>query len=343
MIIGHVNLAHGFRGGERQTEILIRELASHGHEQIVIVRSGAELGRRLADVPNLKIRAISKPYILNIGAARGCTLLHAHEAKACQYAYWVKRLKRTPYVITRRVPNVPGKNLFTRAIYQNADAIIALSTAIKESMLEHNPSLEVMIVPSMSAQLPADMKEVTRIRERFKDKFIVGHVGALVNKHKGQSYLIEAAREIISSNPEIHFLLLGQGKDQARLKQQANDLNNVTFIGFVDNVGDYLGAFDLFVFPSLNEGLGSILIDAMQFELPIIASNVDGIPDLIEDNKNGMLVEPRDSSAISNMIINLYKDSNLRNNIASTAKAQAQKYLPQTITTKIEAIYERCL
>ncbi|MCW8928350.1 MAG: glycosyltransferase, partial [Gammaproteobacteria bacterium] len=196
MIIGHVNLAAGFRGGERQTELLIRELSARGFEQIAVVRKESDLGDRLADVKGLKIRRICKPYILGVGAARGCDLLHAHEAKASQYTYWVRRLLGIPYVITRRVPRVPGNNPLTRAVYRNATAVIALSQAIKASMLQHNPELNVQIIPSMSAQLPVNAAAVDALRERFAGKFLIGHIGALVNYHKGQQYLIEAARKL---------------------------------------------------------------------------------------------------------------------------------------------------
>jgi glycosyltransferase involved in cell wall biosynthesis len=249
MRIGHVNLAAGFRGGERQTELLIRDLASRGFQQVLVVRQDSELGARLAGVEGLEIRPVSKPYFFGVGAARGCDLIHAHEAKACQYAYWVKRFLGIPYIITRRVPRVPGSNIFTRAVYRNARGIVALSQAIKASLLRHNPQLDVHIIPSMSAGLPVDKARVAELRKRFSGHFVIGHIGALVNYHKGQQYLLEAARQISQQYPDLEFVFLGKGKDEAWFKELSEGLDNISFEGFVDNVGDYLEIFDLFAFP----------------------------------------------------------------------------------------------
>jgi glycosyltransferase involved in cell wall biosynthesis len=340
MRIGHVNLAAGFRGGERQTELLIRELSARGFEQTAVVRKGSELGDRLADVKGLKIRPIGKPYIFGIAAARGCDLLHAHEAKASQYTYWVKRLLGIPYVITRRVPRVPGRNPLTRAIYRQASVVVALSRAIKVSLLKHNPELAVQIIPSMSAQLPVDASRVAALRARFAGKFVLGHIGALVNYHKGQQYLLEAARQLSRTHPELHLVLLGKGQDEQWFRELAAGLPNVSFEGFVDNVGDYLELFDLFVFPSLQEGLGSILLDAMRAGLPIVASEVDGIPDLIRDRENGLLVPPADSGALRDAILALQENGELRTALAERARADAGHYTPAQLADRyITEIY----
>lgn len=108
---------------------------------------------------------------------------------------------------------------------------------------------------------------------------MVGHVGALDNDQKGQEFIIAVAREIESSHPEVQFALVGGGDDEAMLKARAAGLSNVAFVGFVDNVGDYLESFDLFVLPSNREGIGSILFDAMERALPVVASRVGGVPD----------------------------------------------------------------
>lgn len=337
MIIGHVNLAAGFRGGERQTELLIRELAARGLRQVLIARRGSELGARVADVAGLEVRHIGKPYLFRISAARGCDLLHAHEAKAGQYAYWVKRFLGIPYVITRRVPNVPGSSLLTRAVYRNARTVIALSHAIKAALLRHNPQLDVRIIPSMAAQLPVDEQRVVQLRQRFAGKFVIGHVGALVNYHKGQQYLLEAARKLSVRHLDLQFIFLGQGKDEAWFRKLAEGLDNITFEGFVDNVGDYLEVFDLFAFPSLQEGLGSILLDAMRSGLPIVASNVDGIPDLIDHEHTGLLVPAKDTDAVAAAIERLYADARLRSDLGAAAQQKAAGYLPAVLAQRIIA------
>lgn len=340
MIIGHVNLQSGFRGGERQTELLIRELSSRGYEQRLIARKGSVLSGRLAGLAGLTIREIAKPFLFHTAAAKGCDLLHAHETKAAQYAMLVRKFRGIPYVITRRVPKVPKDNFFTHAVYRNAARITALSGAIRDNLLRFDPELNVTIIPSMAASLPVDEAGVARLRERFAGKFVVGHIGALVNYHKGQRYLIEAARELAKSYPDMQFVFLGEGKDEAWFRELSQGLNNISLEGFVDNVGDYLAMFDLFAFPSLQEGLGSILIDAMNAKLPIVASDVDGIPDLIRDRENGLLVEVSNSDALCQAIAELRENSELSMQLATRAREDAEGYTPGHLAARyISEIY----
>ena len=340
MIIGHVNLQAGFRGGERQTELLIRELAARGLTQRLIVRKGSALSGRLEGLAGLTICEIAKPFMFHLSATKGCDLLHAHETKAAQYAMLVRKFRGTPYVITRRVPKVPKDNFFTHAVYSNAAKITALSGVIRTNLIKFDHELDIIIIPSMAASLPVDEERVGALRQRFSGKFVVGHIGALVNYHKGQQYLIEAARKLAKSHPDIHFVFLGEGKDEAWFRELAQGLDNISFEGFVNNVGDYLALFDLFAFPSLQEGLGSILIDAMNMQLPIVASDVDGIPDLIQHEKNGLLVPVADTPALVAGITRLYDDNGVRDSLAAQGKADSHRLFPPAITERyLQEIY----
>jgi hypothetical protein len=86
-------------------------------------------------------------------------------------------------------------------------------------------------------------------------------------------------------------MLVGGGDDEAMLRSAAAGLTNMTFTGFVDNVGDYLASFDVFVLPSNREGIGSILFDAMEAGLPVVASRVGGVPSIVHDGETGFLID----------------------------------------------------
>lgn len=339
MIICHINLAKGFRGGERQTELLVRTLSEKGLKQHLVVLKNSPLSIRLKNLAALEISEINKPYLIHFGACKNCDLLHAHEAKASHFAFFVNLLLNRPYIITRRIPNPPKHNFFTHKVYKNAFRIAALSSAIKDTMTTYEKNLNIDIIPSMTSHLPVSSDKIKALRNQYAGKFIVGHIGALSNHHKGQQYIIETASILQKSHPDIHFLLLGQGKDEQWLKQLAAGLQNVTFVGFVDNVGDYLELFDLFIFPSLEEGLGSILLDAMEFGKPIIATAVDGIPDIIKHNKNGLLIEPRNTNLLKDALIMLHNDARLRSQLGQNGKAMARNYDPEIIAQKYLDLY----
>jgi glycosyltransferase involved in cell wall biosynthesis len=338
-LLTHINFAKGFRGGERQTQLLIEELSNRGYHQQIVTRKNSELANRLNGLKNLKIIKISKPYILHISKVKNSSLIHAHETKGAQFAYCANLTYKIPYMVTRRVDNPIKNNFFNRAIYQNTMFTVALSNAIKRETLKVSPNANIKIIPSAYSKLVVNDAEVKNISLRFKDKFLIGNIGELDNNHKGQYYLIEAMKKLALKYPEIHLILLGRGKDEQNYKEQAKDLKNITFEGFVDNVGDYISCFDMFVFPSLNEGLGSILFDIMQANVPIIASNVGGIPDIITHEKNGILVEPKNSEAIFDTIEKLYLDKNTRDKLATEAFMSVDNYSYQKMCDRYEDIY----
>ena len=192
------------------------------------------------------------------------------------------------------------------------------------------------LIHSSSSSLKVDTGRVAAIRAAHAGKFLVGHVGALDNSQKGQEYIIAVARAVERSNPDLQFMLVGGGDDEAMLKAAAAGLANVTFTGFVDNVGDYLASFDLFILPSNREGIGSILFDAMEVGLPVIASRVGGVPDIVHDGKNGVLIEAASPDQLRAAILMLQADPELRRRLGAagreysrgfTAASMAQKYL----------------
>jgi glycosyltransferase involved in cell wall biosynthesis len=107
----------------------------------------------------------------------------------------------------------------------------------------------------------------------------------------------------------------------------------------VDNVGDYLEALDVFVYPSLHEALGSILLDAMQFGLPIVASNVDGIPDIVEDGVNGHLVEPENAEQLLEGIRAILADTSGRREMGSLNREKAGLYGSARMADSYETVY----
>jgi glycosyltransferase involved in cell wall biosynthesis len=338
MRICHVNLARGYRGGERQTELLIRELAACDVAQRAIVRADDELASRLRDVPGLDLQPIASPFLLRAPLARGW-LLHAHESKAAHFAHACHVLTGARYIVTRRVDNAPSASFLTHRLYRRAAAVVAISSAIRRILQAYEPGLEPRLIPSAQAQLVADPEATRSIRARWPGRLLIGHIGALDNSQKGQLYLIRAARRLASSHAQLQFVLLGDGKDEAWLKKETDGLPNLSFEGYVQNVGDWLGAFDLFVFPSLHEGLGSTLLDAMSFGLPIVATRVDGIPDIVHDGENGLLVPPADDAALAQAMARLAADPGLRERLGASGRRIAADYTPERMAERYLALY----
>lgn len=334
-LVCHINVARGYRGGERQTELLIRELAKRRVPQALICRKSQPLSRRLLDV-DVEVRQVSGNPLGVVLASGGAELLHVHEGRSVYAAWFRHRFKGTPYVITRRVNNPIREHRWAHKAYRGAARVAAVAPQVADIVKAWDPAINVTVVHSGSSGLKADAEAVRNIRAQWPDKFLVGHVGALDNSQKGQQYIIEVARECAQSRPDLHFVLVGGGDDEEYLRDLAGPLENLTFTGFVENVGDFLGAFDLFILPSNREGIGSILFDAMEQKLAIVASRVGGVPDIVHHNENGLLIEPASTGQLLDAIFRLRDDAAMRTRLGEagmriaadfTARAMCEKYL----------------
>ena len=340
--IAHVNVARGYRGGERQTELLIGALERFDLQQVLVARKGARLARRLHR-PGLEIRAVSGNPLGVAVACRDVDLIHVHEGRSVYGAYLRSLSSGTPYVVTRRVDNPLGRHWLSYQAYRRAAAVVAVVGHIGEVLRRHDPRLDPRVVHSASSDLEVNTARAAQIRDTYPERFLVGHVGALDNAQKGQEFIIETARRLRRSHPEIHFLLVGGGDDERLLKAMAADLDNLTFVGFVDNVGDYLAAFDLFILPSRKEGIGGVLLDAMQQRLAVIASDVGGLAEIVHDGENGLLIEAARADQLENAILRLYREPRLRAEMGRRGRRLAKRFTPSVMGDRYLEIYRSVL
>lgn len=340
--IVHVNTARGYRGGERQTELLIRGLASCNVRQALVARRGGPLAARIAAL-GIEVREVAGGLLSVTRATNDAALVHVHEGRSVYAAYLRRLLSGIPYVITRRVNNPIREHWFAHLAYRSAARVAAVAPQVAEIVRAYDPSIHVSVVHSGSSGLPVDAEATAAIRARFPGKLIVGHVGALDNAQKGQEYIIALARELAVTHPDVQFLLVGGGDDEAMLKAAAAGLPNVEFVGFVENVGDYLAALDIFVLPSNREGIGSILLDAMERGLPVVATRVGGVPDIVHHDVNGFLIEAGDVPGLRDAVLRLRADPSSRRTLGERGREFAKSFTSDVMWGKYLAIYESVL
>lgn len=155
-----------------------------------------------------------------------------------------------------------------------------------------------------------------------EDAFVVGTIAEL-HKSKGLTYAIEAVAKLIPQNPNLYYFIIGGGEEKERLDALvglSGLQGRVFLLGFVEDAGRFLQAFDLFLLPSLTEALGLVLLEAGLAKLPVVASRVGGIPEVIEDGKTGLLVPSRDPEAIAKAIQTLIADRALTKRFGETLR-----------------------
>jgi glycosyltransferase involved in cell wall biosynthesis len=181
------------------------------------------------------------------------------------------------------------------------------------------------------------------------DSLVVGYVGWLI-PIKGVTYLVKAMTEVVQRHPNSLLLLVGKGdekgEEEVKLSKQVENLgivDNVRFLGWRPDVNEIMGCFDIFVLPSLNEGMGRVLVEAMSAGLPIVASRVGGIPDLVEHEENGLLVPPANVGALERAISDLLSDKARRKRMGETGKRMCRPYSVEAMVDKIDNLYSRLL
>ena len=148
--------------------------------------------------------------------------------------------------------------------------------------------------------------------------FILGTIGEL-HTNKGHIFLLKAFTEVYKQYPDMHLVIIGEGEERETLETYIleHDLtDNVHLVGFVDNASRMLESLDIFVFPSFKEGLPYVLLEAGHAKLPVIASRVGGIPDIIKNTQTGILIHPHTIEDIQANITKLYTDAEYRTTLA---------------------------
>lgn len=177
------------------------------------------------------------------------------------------------------------------------------------------------------------------------DATVIGAVGRLVEQ-KGHRYLIEAASKINSCANNIYYMIVGDGELRDELKLLSSQLgldDRIIFAGAIIEIERILHMFDIFVQPSLWEGLPIAILESMAAMVPVIATDIPGSNHIIEDGVNGMLVPPADSESLSNAILLLIKSPDLRKKIAQNAYYSLQKFRIENIVRQYSVIYRNLI
>jgi len=170
---------------------------------------------------------------------------------------------------------------------------------------------------------------------------IVGHVGNF-RTLKGHRILLEAAVIVRREFPEARFVLLGQGPVEAEIRHHAQQLGlngSVVFAGWREDAPRVVGAFDVFVLPSIYEGLSIALLEAMAQGKPSVVSRVGGLPELIDHEHQGLLVEPGDPAELAQAILRLLRDPQLRSRLGVAARQRAAEFDIRRTVERIEQVY----
>jgi glycosyltransferase involved in cell wall biosynthesis len=196
-----------------------------------------------------------------------------------------------------------------------ASRIIAVSGSVKQFISHHEfiPSSRIMViyhgVDVSRFKAKRNLKKLRTELSLQRKNFVIGIVGR-ITKQKGHKYLLEAAHSLREKIPDMHILIIGSGELENMFRQYCHDLEIegiVTFLGYRSDMANLYSLMDVLCLPSIFEGLGLVLVEAMLCNTLTIGAEVDGIKEIIVDGHNGFLFPPRDSNALAELLYKIYK------------------------------------
>lgn len=214
------------------------------------------------------------------------------------------------------------------AIFRYTDKFIAISDEINQRLLNEGYLEERIVkIPNgvdtkIFSPLSGLKREQLRDKFGFSGKQVFLYSGRLV-KGKGLELLVKAMADVVKINKDAMLVVIGSGNLEDNFKKMVNTSgleNCVRCEGVVENVCEYLNAADIFIFPSLREGMPNSLLEAMACGLPVIASRIGGVVDVVEDGKSGILFEAGDVSGLASAMIRFLKDTELRQRLGAEAR-----------------------
>jgi glycosyltransferase involved in cell wall biosynthesis len=238
----------------------------------------------------------------------------------------------------------PFHYLITRHALSRADHITATGLRLAEAAARYAPAGKpVTVVP-----YGVDLRQFRPRPREARSEVVVGAVARL-SKEKGLHCLLEAFAVVAGRHPQARLMLAGEGPERQRLERLAARLGlgeRVRFLGEVphEQVPEVLEQLDIFAMPSTYEGFGVAALEAEAMEVPVVASRIHGIPDVVLDGETGLLVPPRDRQALAAALERLAFDADLRRRLGQAGRAfVAEHYSWEENTAQMEALYEAAL
>jgi len=353
----HVDTEHGWRGGERQALLLARELSRRGHGSVVAARLGEPLAVRAAEaglvvVDSSPLGEIDPRAAWRLRRAirkRDINVVHAHTAHAVAVAGLATVGINVPLVVSRRVDFPLRTNAGTRWKYGRASVIVAISNAVARVLVASGiASDRIVVVPDgvdVTRPVTAASAETLASLGVSGGGPLIVQVAQLVG-HKDPLNFVRALGRVRDLVPDVRGLLVGDGPLRQAVEAEIRALgleSVVRLSGYRTDADALLAAADVACLSSREEGMGSVLLDALAFGLPVAATRAGGIPEIVVDGDCGLLAEVENPVALGDAIVRLLGDEALRARVRANAKPRANEFSVERMTDGTIAVYERVL
>ncbi len=284
-------------------------------------------------------------------------IVHTHMSDVCVWGAVVGRLAGVPVIVTTEVGMSPWKRrhhmLLDRVANHFNDKMIAVSEQICQHQIRNqvvSPDKVVVIPNAVDIQRFDGQKSQGQLKLQLgvdHSSWLVGTVARLAQP-KRLDHLLKAARLVCDIAPKAQFIIVGDGPLRDQLERQAIQLDlapdHLRFLGNLQHITDFLMALDIFALSSETEGIPVAMLEAMAASRPVVATQVGGIPQVIKDRHNGLLVPPHDPNGLAQAILTLMEDSALRRSVALEGyRTVSARFSTDAVCQQIVALYDDLL
>ena len=349
----HIDTERGWRGGERQVLWLAESLTRSGNQCVIAARPNEPLALRAIELglrvlpcsPRWEFDPVAASMLSRFIRREGIQVVHAHTAHAASIALLCAGDAQT--VITRRVDFRVGRDWVSKLKYRRASAVIAISDAVADALVASGiDSRQIEIIPSgidLTRCVPRADNRTLRLLGIPENAPLVVMVAALV-RHKDPLTFVRAMKSVVSAVPNAHALMIGDGPLRPEVERaiaQSGLGENVHLAGYRTDADALLTTADVVALSSREEGLGTVLIDALWMGKPIAATRAGGIPEIVEDGSCGLLSPPEDGPALGSTISRLLMDGALRTRFSIAGRARASAFSVERTASQTALVYER--
>lgn len=285
-------------------------------------------------------------FIIKYSKKNSIQIIHSHH-RYFDSLSWILKL----FLPIKTVTSVHSKVNNKKFLSYKAEVLIACSNSIKEHLNKNfnipNNKIQVIYNSAETVNINniRDKEELLQELNIPNGSMIIGFIGRIDFNEKGLDILLEAFKELKQKFTNLFLILVGNGlnENEVRAFMKKNQLNAI-LIPAVLNVNDYLNLIDIFILPSRIEPFGIVIVEAGLMKKPVIASNVDGIPEILDDEKNGLLFESGNIEELKKQIISLYNDKELIKKLGGNLQKKILEYFTtDKIIPKYEQVYRNVI
>ena len=318
MKILELNFEKSWRGGEKQTLHNMQGFKNTGIEAELICRKGSplELKATQADFTIYSFSSVFGVIFFLISKGKKYDFIHPQTSHILTYCVFTKIFHNAKVIFTRRV-NFAPKGFFTKLKYSLTDKIIAISNEIKNTLTHFCGRNDIEVISDIVVK---ENEKSEAFNLPVSNKLIAGTTAALTAE-KDPLTMVEAVKKLHARRNDFIFLHFGEGKmkEQVAVKIEEENLQQVYFLmGFTENIAGFFKHCNVFVMTSVQEGLGSSVLDAFINKVPVVSTNAGGLKELLAE-KRGILCNTGDSIAVADGIDIFFNDIERRNNTIEDA------------------------